>query len=312
VAAVRFPAKVLAAVLLLCLTAGCGPKKTLTAEQYFASASNEFHDGAYKIAVERYRELLDQYPFSEYSEEAELKIAHAHYLNHSCPEAIASFTDFQRRHPTSPYLPFVQFLLGQCYEQQMQPPDRDQSSSQNAHAYYLALTQQYPDSPFADVARARLERCRESMAKHEMVVSSFYRERGNLQAAEYRLLDLVNRFEETDVAGNALYELGSLYRERGEQDRALLAFASVTRHHPDNEVARQAEQALSEMSGAEGEADLLKGDPLVALQARTGRSRPLALNQVVEPPAPSGQHAPGFGPAIGGLPGSSGPFGRPY
>jgi outer membrane protein assembly factor BamD len=299
------------AVLLLVATAGCGPKKTLTAEQYFASASNEFHDGAYQIAVERYRELLDQHPFSEYSEEAELKIAHAHYLNHACPEAIASFTDFQRRHPTSPYLAFVQFLLGQCYEQQMQPPDRDQSSSQNAHAYYLALTQQYPDSPFADLARERLEHCRDSMAKHEMIVSDFYRQRGNLRAAEYRLLDLVNRFGETDVAGNALYQLGSIYREQGEEEQALLAFASVTRHHADNEVALEAERAISEINGKVGES-LLEGDPLVALQARTGRSRPLALNQVIESPEPSGRRSPGFGPAIGGLPGSSGPFGRPY
>jgi outer membrane protein assembly factor BamD len=301
----------LAAVAVLLLTSGCGPKKTLSAEEYFAQASNEFHDGAYQIAVEKYRELLDQHPFSDYSEEAELKIAHAHYLNHSCPEAIASFTDFQRRHPTSPYLPFVEFLLGQCYEQQMRPPDRDQSFSQNAHAYYLALTQQYPDSPFADVARDRLRHCRDTMAKHELIVSDYYRQRGNLRAAEYRLLDLVNRFGETDMAGDALYQLGTMYREQGEQEEALLAFAAVTRHHADNEVARQAERAIEEMNGKD--AELPQGDPLVTLQSRTGRSRPLALNQVVETPESSRRPGSGFGaPALGGLPGSTGPFGRSY
>jgi outer membrane protein assembly factor BamD len=307
----RFHAALLAVVFLLASTSGCGPKKVLSAEEYFTQASNDFHDGAYQLAVEKYRELLDQHPFSEYSEEAELKIAHAHYLNHSCPEAIASFADFQRRHPTSPYLPFAQFLLGQCYEQQMQPPDRDQSSSQNAHAYYLALTQQYPDSPFADLARERLEHCRDNMAKHELVISDYYQQRGNLRAAEYRLLDLVTRFSETDVAGDALYKLGSIYREQGEQEEALLAFASVTRHHADNQVAKDAEKAISDMQPKEG--DIPEGDPLVALQARTGRSRPLSLNQVVETSETTRRPAsPGFGPALGGLPGSSGPFGGRY
>jgi outer membrane protein assembly factor BamD len=305
----RFSVGVLAAAVLLASTSGCGPKKVLSAEEYFSQASNDLHDGAYQLAVEKYRELLDQHPFSEYSEEAELRIAQAHYLNRSCPEAIASFTDFQRRHPTSPYLPFVQFLLGQCYEQQMRPPDRDQSSSQNAHAYYLALTQQYPDSPFADLARERLERCRDNMAKHELLISDYYRQRGNLRAAEYRLLDLVTRFSETDVAGDALYQLGSIYRDLGEQEQALLAFASVTRHHANNQVAKQAEEAISDMQPKEGE--LPEGDPLIALQARTGRSRPLALNQVVDTPDTTrrGSSSPGFGPAIGGLPGQSGPFG---
>jgi hypothetical protein len=189
----------------------------------------------------------------------------------------------------------------------MRPPDRDQSSSQNAHAYYLALTQQYPDSPFSDLAHEQLDHCRQTMARHEMLVSDFYRQRGNLRAAEYRLLDLVNRFGETDVAGNALYELGSIYRSQGEEERAQLAFASVTRHHPDNEIARAAEDALSEMDAGE-----IEGDPLVALQARSGRSRPLALNQIVQAPDPAARRSPGFGPAIGGLPGAGGPFGGGY
>src|SRR5215470_2698215 len=112
-------------VALLIASSGCAAKKQLSAEEYYDKASNDFETGAYQAAVEQYRQLLDQYPFSEYSEEAELKIGHAHYLNRSCPEAIAAFTDFQRRHPTSPYLPLVGFLVGECYEQQMRPPDRD-------------------------------------------------------------------------------------------------------------------------------------------------------------------------------------------
>lgn len=290
--------------VFLCTTFGCAAKKELSAEQYYEKAAKEFRNGAYPVAIQNYRELLDQHPFSEYTEDAELKIGQAHYLNGSCPEAIAAFGDFQRRHPTSPNLPLVGYLIGGCYERQMRPPDRDQSAAKNAHAYYLAVTQQYPASPFADLARERMGHCRDNLARHEMLIADFYASYDNDQAAEFRLLDLVNRFNDTDVAGDALFDLGTLYEDQGANERAALAFEAVTKYHSENNVARKAEKALAQLETTE---PLPSGDPLAALREKSGRSRALALTEVVDlPEKPS---RPGFG-GFGGIPGGGGPFGR--
>lgn len=293
------------ALLVLCATFGCAAKQELSADQYYTKAAKEFQNEAYAVAIQNYRELLDQHPFSEYTEEAELKIGQAHYLDGECPEAIAAFGDFQRRHPTSPNLPMVGYLIGGCYERQMRPPDRDQSAAQNAHAYYLAVTQQYPGSPFADLARERMGHCRDNMARHELLIADFYASYENRQAAEFRLLDLVNRFNDTDVAGDALFELGNLYQEQGATDRAALAYAAVTQYHSENLVARQAEKKLTKI-----ETDVLPtGDPLAALREKAGRSRALALTEVVD--LPEKPTRPGFG-GFGGIPGGGGPFGRGF
>lgn len=292
------------------LVAACGAKKQLTADEYFRQATENFRGGSYQVAAENYRDLLDQHPFSEYTEEAELRIGQAHFLEHSCPEAVAAFTDFQRRHPTSPHLPFVGYLIGKCYERQMQPPDRDQNASQNAHAFYLAVTQQYPGSPFADLARSRTEHCRESIARHELQVAEFYARRHRILAAEYRMLDIAHRFNDTDAAGNALYELGNLYRELGKDERAKLAYAAVTRHHADNGVAEAAWQALDEMQARE---DIPKGDPLVILKAQTGRLRSLSLARVTDvPPLERNQSRPGPGSGFGGASSGSRMGGNPF
>jgi outer membrane protein assembly factor BamD len=263
--------------------------------------------GSYTQAIEGYKALLDEHPFSEHSEEAELQIGVAQYKDNACPEASASLTDFQRRHPTSPYLPMVGYLLGQCAELQMRTADRDQSASQNAHAYYQALIQQYPMSPYAHLARDRLAHARETLATHELDVAEFYRTYGNDRAAEIRMLDLVNRFPDTDVSGQALLELGALYEQRGELDKAVLAYSGVTYHHPDHEAARTAERALERL-----EADIPppSGDPLALLRAETGRSRDLAVSQVAPKPVQQSQRS-GASPAGAGfgLPGATGPFG---
>jgi outer membrane protein assembly factor BamD len=292
----------------LWLFAGCAAKKPLSADEYFNDGTAALEDGGYPLAVEKFRALLDHHPFSPYSEEAELKIAHAHYLNGSCPEAVAAFTDFQRRHPTSPHLPFVAYLIGRCYQRQMRPPDRDQSASQNAHAYYVAVLQQYPDSPYADLARLDMQYCRNHLAQQELLVAGFYSRRGNARAAEYRLLDLVNRFNDTDVAGEALYELGALYRDRGDSEKAALAFAAVVHHHAAHAAAARAAAALERL---QPQVQVVSGDPLLALRAQSGRSRALALAQITEVPPletpPVGALAPGALP--GGQIGSGGPFG---
>jgi len=296
---------------LLAVT-GCAAKKPGSANEYFKLASSNFREGSYTQAVDNYRNLLDEYPFSEYSEEAELKIGIAQYKNQQCPEATAAFTDFQRRHPTSSYLPLVGYLLGQCAEEQMRPSDRDQSAAQNAHAYYQALIQQHPTSPYAELARQRLEHCRSTLADHELTIAEFYARHENRKAAETRLLDLVNRFNDTDVAGDALYQLGELYRVENQSDKAILAFAAVKYYHPDHEDAPRAEQELQQLLGDESPP---VGDPLAVLKAETGRTRTIAIAQTARPVQDQKQQArrgPG-GPNTGtgfGLPQNTGPFGR--
>jgi len=277
-----------------------------TAAQYLERATKSMQERSYDLAIEQYRGLLDQYPFSEHTEQAEFEIAHAQYLKGACPEAVGSLNDFQRRHPTSPHLAMVGYMLGQCYHRQMRPPDRDQSASQHAHAYYLTMLQQFPDSPFAQLSRQQMDRCRENLARHELMVARFYKKRGNDKATEYRLLDLVNRFEETDVSADALYALGELYEKQGQEDRAVLAFAAVAQHYPKHELANDAQAKLADLHPTD---TITSGDPLLVLKARSGRSRNLALMQAVEvPPLETARPAPGYGPAIDPS-GRSGPLG---
>ena len=295
------------ALLVALAAAGCGPKKPTSAAEFYEIAAENMRLGSYDQAVEGYKSLLDEHPFSEHSEEAELAIGVAQYKNGACPEASASFTDFQRRHPTSPYLPQVGYLLGQCAELQMRTADRDQSASQNAHVYYQALIQQYPTSPYALLARDRLAFTRETLATHELDVASYYEGHDNTKAAEIRMLDLVNRFPETDVAGDALLQLGELYERTDDPNKAVLAYGAVVYHHPDHEAARTAGRALDRLEKTVPEP---AGDPLVLLRAETGRARDLTVQQVaVKPAAPGPRGGPGAGGGGFGLPGASGPFG---
>jgi len=296
--------------------AGCGGKKHLTADEYFNQATDNFRAGALTVSIEQYHDLLDQYPFSQYNEEAELRIAHAQYLAGNYPEAIVALTDFQRRHPTSPHLPFVGYSLGMCYVQQMTTIDRDQTAAQNAQTYFVTVSQQYPESPFAELAREQLAHCRENLGQHELYVAKFYDRRGNSKATEIRLLTLASRYGETDASADGLLRLARLYRSEKLPDQAALAYHALAQLHPKSPQAATARRALEKLSTPGPAA----GDPLDLLLAANGRQRSSAIFETVQVPVPGleprSARAPagyGGGAAVPQMdPFGRGHSGRPY
>lgn len=271
------------ATVLALLLCSCASKTTLSADQYFTEASTDFRTGALAPAIESYRELLDQHPFSEHTEEAELRIAQAQYLNEEYAAAIVSLTDFQRRHPTSPHQPFIGYYLGMCYAKQMGSADRDQTAAQNAHTYFATLANQYPSSPFAQLAREQLSRCRESMASHEMYIANYYDRLGNPNAAEIRLLDLSAVYGDTIVGADALLDLTQRYSEADNAEYATLAYRALKDLHPNEPQTAAARERMDV-----AQVDLPKtSDPLDLLLIAHGRKRPTQALTLPAVPAPA-------------------------
>ncbi|HTD26181.1 MAG TPA: outer membrane protein assembly factor BamD, partial [Candidatus Elarobacter sp.] len=95
---------------------GCaGKKPIIPPDKLWGEAEDAFNIEAYELAVDRYKKLLDQHPFDQHAEEAELKIALSYYKAQRWAEAIAAFGDFERMHPTSAELPAVEYHLGMAY-----------------------------------------------------------------------------------------------------------------------------------------------------------------------------------------------------
>jgi outer membrane protein assembly factor BamD (BamD/ComL family) len=73
-------------LVTLALAVGCSSEKPkLSADAYYNEASDAFAKKNYDSAVKSYKDLLDQYPFSDHAEEAELRIAHAQYKSRHYP-----------------------------------------------------------------------------------------------------------------------------------------------------------------------------------------------------------------------------------
>jgi outer membrane protein assembly factor BamD len=218
---------VVGAVLLL--LGGCTSiEKRPSAKEYYTQANNLYSKENFTSAVDTYRDLLDHYPLNPYAEEAQLKIAYSYYIEKKYAEAIASFNDFERAYPISMHLPFVEYYRGMCYLEQIRSIDRDQSVTEKAYDHFRAVTDRFPESPFAPLAEKKIRVCRDAMAAHELMVARFYDRYNNILAAKARLRALIENYPETEATIGALEQLEILLMEEDNQDLAKVAAQALS------------------------------------------------------------------------------------
>ncbi|MGD0671336.1 MAG: outer membrane protein assembly factor BamD [Candidatus Binatus sp.] len=246
--------------------AACSLRQKPTGENYYAQGQLDFATKEYKAAIENYQNLIDKFPFSPYAEDAEMKIGLAHYQQKDYAEAIGALDDFQRMHPTSKNLELVTYYIGLSYYDQIGREDQDQGKTVAALKRFQELEQRFPEGDFAELAHEKVLVCREMLARNEMIVGNYYYKRANFRAAESRFAELLQKYPETPVAPDALFELGISLEKEGKRYSAAQAFAAVEKHFPNTGYAKRARTELAKLHQPIDTEE----DPLPLVLAETG------------------------------------------
>ena len=239
------PISLVCAALVL---SSCLPPNRPNGENLYTQATRNYAQHFYKPAIGEYQQLIDQYPFSPYAEEAELQIGLAYYKMHDYAEATGALGDFERMHPTSKRLDIASYYLAMAHYDQIGRPDQDQSHTEAALQQFQNIQQRYPESDFAQLARQQIVICREMLARHEYIVGNFYYHRSNYKAAESRLAELVALYPDTPIAPQALYDFGRTLEKQGKNYSAAQAFTALTLDFPKTDYTDAAKRELKKLN----------------------------------------------------------------
>jgi tol-pal system protein YbgF len=123
---------------------------TASPEGEYQSAFNLLKDGKYDEAALALREFLARHRQHELASNAMYWLGEAHYVRREYPAALAAFEGVLKDYPGARKSPDALLKGGYCqYELQRYGP---------ARTALTRLVQEYPDSPAAAEAKARLER----------------------------------------------------------------------------------------------------------------------------------------------------------
>ena len=118
----------------------------------------------------------------------QLDLAYAQYRSGERAAALATLDRFIKLHPSSPALDYALYLrglvnfndnlgfLGSLAQQDLS--ERDQQASRDAYQSFSQLVTQFPQSRYAEDARARMDYIVNALAAYEVHVARYYFRRG--------------------------------------------------------------------------------------------------------------------------------------
>lgn len=181
-------------------------------EALYKSAEEAFKDEHYLVALEKYRDIKNRFPYSSRAIDSELRIADTYFEQESYIEAESAYEIFKELHPTHPKADYVQYRIGLSYFKQI-PDDsaRDLSAAYKAIEAFGVLEQKHPNSEYLTQAKEHMTDARKRLAEHENYVANFYYQRQHYLSASYRYSALLQDYSNLGYDEEALYRLVQSY-----------------------------------------------------------------------------------------------------
>jgi outer membrane protein assembly factor BamD len=238
------PIALMIAAALVAPLAGCASNSKNKADTRYVArdvdtlynaARERLDRGQYKTAAQIFDEVERQHPYSEWARRAQLMSAFSYYLARQYPESIQSAQRFLSIHPGNKDAPYALYLIAVDYYEQITDVSRDQKITQQALDALGELVRRYPDTRYAADARVKLDLVRDHLAGKEMEIGRFYQRRSDWLASVIRFRKVVDDYNTTTHAPEALMRLTESYLALGVPEEARKAAAVLGANYPGSE-----------------------------------------------------------------------------
>jgi outer membrane protein assembly factor BamD len=227
-------ALLLATATALLLT-GCGllsAEKDETvgwsAQKLYGEAKDAMADKSYEKAIKYLEKLEARYPYGRFAQQAQIDIAYAYYKNGDRAQAVAACDRFIKLYPNHANIDYAYYLKGLVNFNEniglmgiIDSPDmteRDPKGTREAFDAFKELVTRFPDSKYAEDARARMRYLVNSLAMNEVHVARYYMKRGAYVAAANRAQFAVKNYPQAPALEEAVFIMVKAYDALGMTD----------------------------------------------------------------------------------------------
>jgi len=243
-----------ASTLLLggCAALGGGGEPTDTAyvardvETLYSEAKRRLDTGNARVAAALFDEVERQHPYSPWARRAQLMSSFSYYVGRDYNKAIQSAQRFLSIHPGNKDAPYAYYLIALSYYEQISDVQRDQKITDQARAALTEINRRFPNSEYASDARLKLDLVNDHLAGKEMEIGRYYQKSGHWLAAQIRFQNVVDTYQTTSHAPEALYRLTESSLALGIPEEAKKYAAVLGANYPGNEWYEKAFELIQD------------------------------------------------------------------
>ena len=204
-------------------------------EQLYALAADELDKRDYIEAIELFNEVERQHPYSEWARRASLMSAFASYESRKYTDAITTAQRYVSLHPGSEDAPYAYYIIALSYFDQIMDVGRDQKMTEDAKVALQDIIRRFPESEYAKDAELKIDMVNDQLAGKEMEVGRWYLRRGQPLPAINRFRTVVETYQTTSHAEEALHRLVEGYLSIGLKGEALAAASVLGYNYPQSD-----------------------------------------------------------------------------
>ena len=171
-------------------------------------------------AAKKFNEAETLFPQSEWAPKSALMAAYAYYAQDYYSDTIAELERFIRVYPLSKNLDYVYYLLGISYYEQIVDEKKDLQSIIKAKEYFKIVSKNYPNTNYSLDAEYKIDLVNDTLASKEMYIGRYYFDKKKWIPAINRFRTVIDDYETTIYAQEALHRLVEVHYILGLKDEA--------------------------------------------------------------------------------------------
>ena len=184
-------------------------EKDLNSQLYeaYSEGMEAFEKGDVLFAAKKFNEAEILYPQSEWAPKSSLMAAYSYYVQDYYSDAIAELERFIKVYSTHKNLDYAYYLLAICYYEQIVDEKKDLQSIIQAKKYFILIKNNYQNSEYALDADFKIDLINDIIASKEIYLGRYYLEKKKWIAAINRFRTVIDEYDTTIYAEEALHRL---------------------------------------------------------------------------------------------------------
>ena len=178
------------------------------------------NSGDYFFAAKNFLEAELLYPQSDWAPKSALMASYAYYLQDNYADAKSNLERYIKTYPQDKRLVYGHFLLAMCYYETIEDEKKDLAPLLTARNKFNFIISNYPDTDFAIDARFKLDLINDILASKEMYIGRHYLKKEKWIPAINRFKNVINEYETTIYAEEAIHRLVELHYHIGLENES--------------------------------------------------------------------------------------------
>jgi len=197
-------------------------EKDLNSQLYeaYSEGIEALEKGDVIFAAKKFNEAEILYPQSVWAPKSSLMAAYSYYVQDYYSDAIAELERFIKLYSSHKNLDYAYYLLAICYYEQIVDEKKDLQSIIQAKKYFILIKNKYQNSEYALDADFKIDLINDIIASKEIYLGRYYLEKKKWIAAINRFRTVIDEYDTTIYAEEALHRLVEVHYLLGLNEEA--------------------------------------------------------------------------------------------